>query len=182
MKNQSIVKHKHIPIKLAKKIIFSLIIVLAFDFFLFPMPVLAAQLDKTDVNIAITQENPIITPFQAKKIIINNLPLNDDRAVIRTSNHWVTAYNSEVAQCDSSPCITANGFNLCEHGIEDSIAANFLVFGTQIRMPEIFGDKIFTVRDRMNKRYTNRIDIWMINKGDAKKFGLKYVKLEILEP
>jgi 3D (Asp-Asp-Asp) domain-containing protein len=94
----------------------------------------------------------------------------------------MTAYNSEAAQCDSSPCITANGFNLCEHGIEDSVAANFLKFGTKIRIPELFGDKVFIVRDRMNSRYQNRVDIWMKEKQDALNFGIKYAKIEILEP
>ena len=94
----------------------------------------------------------------------------------------MTAYNSEIAQCDASPCITANGFNVCKHAKEDTIAANFLRFGTKVRIPELFGDRVFIVRDRMSKKYNNRIDIWMLKKSDAKQFGVKYAKIEILEP
>lgn len=101
--------------------------------------------------------------------------------VKKTSFHIFTAYNSEVAQTDDSPCITANGFNLCEHGIEDTVAANFLPMGTKIKIPELFGDRIFVVRDRMNKRYSDRVDVWMLNKADAIKFGVKKAKIEILE-
>ncbi|MEK7203003.1 MAG: hypothetical protein AAB653_01680, partial [Patescibacteria group bacterium] len=84
-------------------------------------------------------------------------------------------------QCDDSPCITANGFNVCEHETEDVIAANFLPFGAKIRIPELFGERIFVVRDRMNVRFSNRIDVWMVEKNQAKRFGVKYAKIEVLE-
>jgi len=95
--------------------------------------------------------------------------------------HPMTAYTSEVAQTDSSPCITANGFNVCKHGVEDTIAANFLKFGTKVKIPELFGDRVFVVRDRMNKRYPDRVDVWMKNKPDAMKFGVRYAKIEVIE-
>ena len=98
-----------------------------------------------------------------------------------TTTRVITAYNSDVAQCDASPCITANGFNLCKHGVEDSIAANFLVFGTKVRIPSLFGDRIFIVRDRMNERYSSRVDVWMLEKQDAKNFGVKRAVIEVLE-
>jgi 3D (Asp-Asp-Asp) domain-containing protein len=101
--------------------------------------------------------------------------------VVSTSTHSMTAYNSEPGQTDNSPCITANGFNVCEHGVEDTIAANFLKFGTKVRIPELFGDRVFVVRDRMNKRYSNRVDIWMNNYSDAIKFGVKTAKIEVLK-
>jgi 3D (Asp-Asp-Asp) domain-containing protein len=101
--------------------------------------------------------------------------------VIRTSTHVITAYNSEAAQTDDSPCITANGFNVCTHGVEDTIAANFLKFGTKVQIPELFGDRVFVVRDRMNKRYTNHVDVWMKAKSDAKQFGVKVAKIHVVE-
>ncbi|MBN2854305.1 3D domain-containing protein [Patescibacteria group bacterium] len=101
--------------------------------------------------------------------------------VISSSIHSMTAYNSEVGQTDDSPCITANGFNVCEHGIEDTIAANFLPFGTKVRVPELFGDRIFIVRDRMNKRYTERVDVWMLERSDALQFGVKKARIEVVE-
>ncbi len=101
---------------------------------------------------------------------------------IRWSKRYtMTAYNSEVAQCDASPCITANGFNVCKHHIEDTVATNFLPFGTKIRIPELFGDRIFIVRDRMNKRYQNRIDVWLLHRDNAIDFGVKYPLVEVLQ-
>jgi len=101
--------------------------------------------------------------------------------VIKVSQHVITAYNSEVGQTDDDPCTTANGYNLCKNNKEDSIAANFLKFGTKVRIPELFGDKVFVVRDRMNSRHATRVDVWMKNHSDAMKFGIKTAKIEVLE-
>jgi len=78
--------------------------------------------------------------------------------VVRTMTVTTTAYSSTVDQCDSTPCTAADGFNVCEHGKEDVVAANFLKFGTKIRVPALYGDKIFTVHDRMAVRFSNRVD------------------------
>lgn len=99
-----------------------------------------------------------------------------------TSNVMATAYSSTVDQTDSSPCTTANGFNVCKHNQENVIAANFLPFGTRVRMPDMFGDRVFVVQDRMNARYRNgRVDIWMKTRTAALKFGVKQVALEVLD-
>lgn len=90
-----------------------------------------------------------------------------------------SAYNSEAAQTDASPCITANGFNVCEHGKEDIIATNMFPFGTKIVIPSLDPNKVYTVSDRMNARYQNHIDIWMLNKEDAIKFGRKTLEIEV---
>lgn len=89
----------------------------------------------------------------------------------------VTAYSSTVDQCDSTPFITANGTRVYD-GI---IAANFLRFGTKIRFPEYSGDKIYTVEDRMHKRFSNRADIWMKTRTQALQFGKRRIKIEVLE-
>ena len=101
--------------------------------------------------------------------------------VANVYNIPITAYSSTVDQCDSTPCITANGFDLCAHNQEDVIAANFLPLGTKVRIPEYFGDRIFTVQDRMNARYYYRADIWLKTREAAKNFGLAYTTLEVLE-
>ena len=93
----------------------------------------------------------------------------------------ITAYSSTVDQCDDTPCITASGFNLCQHNQEDIIAANFLPLGTKVRIPELYGDRVFTVEDRMNARSYYRADIWMKTRASAQKFGLAYATLEVLE-
>lgn len=95
----------------------------------------------------------------------------------------VTAYNSEAGQTDSTPCITASGMDVCERfkqsNIEDVVATNFmnLPFGTKIRFPELSGDKIYRVEDRMNKRYQKKFDIWMNDRAVAVDFGVKYKTL-----
>ncbi len=90
----------------------------------------------------------------------------------------MTAYNSEVGQTDADPFTAADGSTT----YDGMIAVNFLPFGTKVRIPELFGDKVFTVHDRMNRRYWYRVDVWMKDKSAAKKFGLhKNVKIEIVE-
>ncbi len=162
--------------KKAKKLIIFLIFVLFFDFFLFPMPVMAAKKEKKVNNVEKTAENSGAPAGD----IQDNSSVKKGVAVKSVSLRVMTAYNSEPGQTDNSPCITASGFNVCEHGVEDTVAANFLPFGTKVRMPELYGDRIFVVRDRMNSRYQNRVDIWMINKADAIRFGVKTVKMEVL--
>lgn len=89
----------------------------------------------------------------------------------------VTAYSSTPDQTDSSPFITAMGSSVRD-GI---VAANFLPFGTKIRLPEIYGDKIFVVEDRMAKHNSHKVDIWMPNRQLALQFGVKRLTLEVLE-
>ena len=90
----------------------------------------------------------------------------------------MTAYNSEVGQTDADPFTAADGTTT----YDGMIAVNFLPFGTKVRIPELFGDKVFTVHDRMNRRYWYRVDVWMQDKSAAKKFGLhKNVNIEIVE-
>ncbi len=90
---------------------------------------------------------------------------------------WMTAYSSTPDQTDDTPFITASNTEV-RHGV---VAANFLPFGTEIQIPEIFGDEIFTVEDRMHRRKTDFVDIWMPTRQDAKKFGVKRVKIAVLE-
>lgn len=91
-----------------------------------------------------------------------------------------TAYSSTVDQTDASPCTTANGYNVCKAGAENVIAANFLPFGAKVRIPDMFGDKVFVVQDRMHPRFSNRIDIWMRSRSSALQFGKRSVRIEIL--
>jgi 3D (Asp-Asp-Asp) domain-containing protein len=112
----------------------------------------------------------------------SQLPQNNGLAPKYAKNMVLTAYNSEVGQTDDSPCLTANGFNVCKNGKEDTVAVNGMKFGTRVRFPELFGERVFVVRDRMNSRYdSGRADVWMISKADAKKFGVKVAKMEVLE-
>ncbi|OGN34212.1 MAG: hypothetical protein A3I39_00660 [Candidatus Yanofskybacteria bacterium RIFCSPLOWO2_02_FULL_47_9b] len=87
-----------------------------------------------------------------------------------------TAYSSSVDETDSTPFITAKG-TYVRDGI---IAANFLPFGTAVKIPAIYGNKIFVVEDRMNQRFSDRIDLWFPSKQAARQFGKKKVIIEIV--
>lgn len=172
---------KIFSLKFARRILITVLLVFSFEMVLFVSPTLA-----NDAVKAMNETAEIISESvfpEAKPVFDNHLPELLDRQyeVISVSYHSMTAYNSEVAQCDASPCITANGFNVCEHGIEDTVAANFLRFGTKVRIPELFGDRVFVVRDRMNQRYTSRVDVWMKNRSDAIQFGIRNAKIEVVK-
>jgi 3D (Asp-Asp-Asp) domain-containing protein len=89
----------------------------------------------------------------------------------------ITAYSSTPGQTDSTPFITAAG-TMVRDGI---VANNLLPFGTRIKIPELFGDKVFVVEDRMNKRKgANQFDIWFASTEEAKEFGAAITYIEIL--
>ena len=96
----------------------------------------------------------------------------------------LTGYSSTVDQTNSEPFITASGA-----GVRDGIvAANFLEFGTKLRIPDYFGDKVFVVKDRMNTRYNSPknnsydgyIDIWFSSRSEANNFGRVRGEVEVL--
>lgn len=129
-----------------------------------------------------------INPHSALKVEINvNTNIVEDKPkeepitlnyeVLETINTTITGYSSTVDQTNSEPFITASGA-----WVRDGIvAANFLPFGTKIRIPEYFGDKVFIVKDRMNRRYTNRVDVWFYTRQEAINFGLKNTYIEIIQ-
>lgn len=90
---------------------------------------------------------------------------------------WATAYSSEASQTDNTPFITASG-ELVHDGVA---AANFLPMGTTFSIPTLFGDKTFTVLDRMNKKYDgmHTIDLWFPNTQKAIDFGRRAVSIII---
>lgn len=81
----------------------------------------------------------------------------------------LTGYSSTPDQTDETPFITASNTE-ARDGV---VASNFLSFGTKIRIPELFGDKIFVVEDRMHSRFDDRIDIWFPSRKLAEEFGFK---------
>lgn len=98
--------------------------------------------------------------------------------VIKRMKVIVTGYSSTPEETDSTPFLTAAGTRARE-GIA---ANNLLPFYTKIRLPEIFGDKIFSIEDRMNpKKGFYHIDIWFPSKKEALEFGSKFTYLEIVK-
>ena len=104
--------------------------------------------------------------------------INSIETAVRTKRITVTAYSSTPDQTDDSPFITASGAWVYD-GI---VASNFLPFGTKVRFPELFRDKIFTVDDKMHNRFADtRVDIWFPDRESAKEFGIQETIMEILE-
>ena len=116
-------------------------------------------------NSSIAQFN--VVPESSKEVVTKKP---------KTYTILASAYSSTPDQTDSTPFITASG-TYVRDGI---IAANFLPMGTVIRIPELYGNKTFVVEDRMNKRYTYKIDIWFPDRESALIFGVKKVTIEIV--
>jgi 3D (Asp-Asp-Asp) domain-containing protein len=113
-----------------------------------------------------------ITKYEDLQTLVGSTPLiSETRRVI------TTAYSSTIEQTDNSPFITATG----SHVRDGIVACNFLKFGTRVRFPDYFGDKIFVVEDRMALRNSHKIDIWMPSRELAMQFGVRNLNVEILE-
>ena len=121
-----------------------------------------------------------------KSIVKSNTGAADNKVVkeepkvkiARTINVTASAYTSTPDQCWGNPFITASGKRV----YDGLIAANGLKFGTKVRFPDMYGDKVFTVDDRMSSRYgASKVDIWMDGpRSKALNFGRRYLKMEIL--
>lgn len=199
-----------IPLSRRQHFVLFIIIALVFQFVFFAIPSLADEInaqgpDATSTENMIIKNDSLSKSASLEAGLITSTPSSTPLAniqsevkasstvvvipnktekvekVISTSLRKMTAYNSDVDQTDNSPCSTATGFNVCEHGVEDTIAANFLKFGTRVRIPELFGDRIFVVRDRMHPKNNQKVDVWMKSHADAMKFGVKIAKIEVLE-
>ena len=90
----------------------------------------------------------------------------------------ITAYSSTPDQTDDTPFITASG----KYVVDGIIANNMLPFGTRVMIPELYGNKIFTVEDRMaSYKSKYHIDIWMADRTSAIDFGAKTTEIQVIE-
>ena len=126
-----------------------------------------------------SEKEPILNIISNNYLLGVGSPVTKQNNPVLTKTIWVTAtaYSSTPDQTDSSPFITASG----SHVRDGVVAANFLPFGTIIKIPDMYGNKTFSVEDRMNRRYQEgRIDIWFSTREQAKEFGVRNIKIEIL--
>lgn len=108
---------------------------------------------------------------------LNVSPRYDSPSVSEKIEVIVTAYSSTPEETDETPFITAAG-TWTRDGI---VANNMYSFGTKIKLPEIYGDKIFVVEDRMHSRKGSyHIDIWFPTKESALAFGTKITQMDVL--
>ena len=116
--------------------------------------------------------SPAVEPLVYNSSLVNDTPIVDNKVVEVT----VTAYSSRVSETDDDPYTTAAGTTV-RTGV---VAANWLPLGTKVRIPEIFGDQVFTVEDRMARKNQNKLDVWFPDTGDALRFGVRRTRVEIL--
>ena len=113
------------------------------------------------VNVAIAADKPVsVAGSESKKFQI-----------------WLTAYSSTPEETDDSPFITATNKTVRD----GFIAANFLPFGTKVKIPGFFGEKVFVVEDRMSRRKIDFMDVWMPSKEKATKFGIHRAEVIVVE-
>lgn len=139
-------------------------------------PEMQENIDKSLVtiqkNTLLSMANPLVIQKPKAKLVQKLEP-----KVINRIKMTITAYSSTVCQTDSTPFITASN-SWVRKGI---VANNFFPFGTKIRIPKYFGDKIFVIEDRMHWRKSNEhIDIWFPAKQQAINFGITKAYVEIL--
>ena len=125
--------------------------------------------EKEILNLSISQQTTLLS--------LNSIPSLKESDISKRIRVIVTGYSSSVWETQGDPFITASG-NRVRDGI---VANNLLSFGTKVRLPEIFEDKIFIVEDRMNSRKGHyHIDIWFPSRELALNFGSKLTEMEIL--
>lgn len=149
-----------------------------------PQVVIAQTAERGELIESILTAMPEMATSLAEKPELKQFPIAGEREAAKTIWVVATAYSSTVDQTDSTPCITANGHNLCkqyeEQDFGNTIAANFLPTGTQVRLKDVSSDKIYVVRDRMNARYGwGRVDVWLPTREEAVEFGVKRIEMEI---
>ncbi|WP_439152388.1 3D domain-containing protein [Winogradskyella sp.] len=96
-------------------------------------------------------------------------------------NVTATAYNSLAYQTSSNPHITAFGDSLKPGlryiAVSRDLIDSGLVHNTKVKIEGF--DSLFIVKDKMNRRWKNRIDIYMsVDVKKARKWGKKKVNIE----
>lgn len=130
------------------------------------------------VLVSNTEEIRSFSVLRGNTFLPASNPSDPEPKIIRKINVVLTAYSSTVWQTDETPFITASGTK-----VRDGIVANnYFPIGTKIRIPELYGDKIFVVEDRMSRIKGNyQIDIWFSDYWQALNFGAKRTYIEVLE-
>ena len=117
------------------------------------MPTFNTYIQEREEDPSSIEERLIIT--QTNTLLPVSSPFGPER-IVRTMRVFVTGYSSTPDQTDDTPFITASGKQVRD-GI---VATNLLPLGTKIKIPEIYGNKVFVVEDRMNARNNQHVDIW----------------------
>ncbi|MFH1112032.1 MAG: hypothetical protein V1712_03095 [Patescibacteria group bacterium] len=163
-------KNKKLEQIIRKMLIIAAILTLALEWTFPQHSASAASINGSLVNTSLIED------VSLPQVPAQNFPENNLRSARYSVKIVVTAYSSTIDQTDDTPFITASG-EVVHDGI---VGANWLPLGAQIRIPEYFGDKVFVVEDRMNERFSRRVDIWMLTREQAEAWGLQYLTVEVL--
>jgi len=127
-------------------------------------------------------ECPISEPEEAQVTKEAGDPISEDSEVIATKTRRmvVTGYTSSPLETDETPCIAAFGDNICQ-----LLASGMNICATNAYSyrSELYIDGLGKcyVYDRMNSRYTNRIDWYFgFDRQAALNHGVKTMNVEIL--
>jgi 3D (Asp-Asp-Asp) domain-containing protein len=164
---------------LPKKWYFLTFVILVLVSGIFPFYLLQGRQVKADIDIGLNDQDFFNTQLvQEDSLLADVTPPKLEIETINGFKVIVTAYSSSIWETQGDPFITASG----ERVRDGIVANNLLSFGTKIRLPEIFGDKIFEVTDRMNSRKSGyHVDIWFPSRESALEFGAKLTEMEILK-
>ena len=126
---------------------------------------------------AIILQGNSILPFSGQALGQDGLCVAETSPKVnRTIKVVVTGYSSSPLETDDTPNITASG-TLTRDGV---VATNLLPIGTEVRFPELFGEKVFVVEDRMSSRAGYQADIWFPSALEALVFGAKRTYMEVI--
>lgn len=109
-----------------------------------------------------------------------------------------TGYNSEVAQTNSQPFITATGARTRPGiiAVSRDLLGRDIPYGSLVRIRDLGGfhdgrhsghfqvmldeQDLFIVEDTMHQRKTNQIDVWFADKSTALTWGVRRVEVELV--
>jgi 3D (Asp-Asp-Asp) domain-containing protein len=123
----------------------------------------------------------VITPMPKGKIETPPIAKKEKKMSVNAVR-WVdcTAYTASKDETDSDPTITASMTKVRPGiiAVSRDLFDQGWVFGKKVY---IHGLGVYTIADLMNKRYINRIDVFLGTKEEATKFGLNQMKISLLE-
>ncbi len=168
---------KRLEIQGKNAIILSIVLVItAISILLFILKTSKAEAEPSSASELSMPGNNSLSTVQKNSLLPVSEPSFPERAS-KTVMMVVTAYSSTTWQTDDTPFITASG-KMVADGI---VANNMLPFGTKVRIPDLYGDKIFVVEDRMSWLKSNyHLDIWFPDYWQALNFGSKIIEIEVL--
>jgi len=120
-------------------------------------------------------DSVIIQENSLKPLPSHIIVTEEEIKAARRINVLATGYSSCPFETDATPFITASGSRVKD----GTVAINTLPFGTKIRIPELYGDKIFIVEDRMNAAAGRHVDVWFPSKEEALFFGKNSTYIEV---